>query len=106
MIEQMLREMKPELVFVLVIVGMSLVVATVVSLVSVVATAWRKTRRDEMIYELKREMLERGMSAEEIERVVRAEAPAFGLPSAMGVPWWSCGHKHSRRHAAPAGPAR
>jgi hypothetical protein len=98
--------MKQEFVFVLMIVGITAVFVTVISVISVVATAWRKSRRDEMMYELKREMLERGMSAEDIERVIRAESPTFTLPSVIATPWWGCSHKGAPLHPAPTAPGR
>ena len=49
---------------------------------AIVAEAWQKTRQAEIEATLKRDMLDRGMSAEDIERVISASA------------------KKNRRHAA------
>jgi hypothetical protein len=95
-----LQGMKPE--FLLIAAGFAFV--TVISLVSVVAEAWRKSRRDAMLFDLKREMLEREMSVEEIERVCRAAPPA-ALPSTIASGWNWCQAK-SRLHPAPTEPGR
>ncbi len=46
----------------------------VIALTAVVTSHYRKSQRDEMDTTLKLEMLERGMSADEIERVLRAKS--------------------------------
>jgi hypothetical protein len=43
-----------------------------VAAIGIVASTWRKHRQTEMEIALKHEMLNRGMSAEEIERVIKA----------------------------------
>ena len=43
-----------------------------VAIAAVVAIQWRKHRQNELEYSLKQEMLNRGMSADDIERVFRA----------------------------------
>jgi hypothetical protein len=43
-----------------------------IPIVFILATAWYKVERMKSANELKRKMVERGMSAEEIERVVKA----------------------------------
>lgn len=45
---------------------------TIASLVSTAAHYWHKSRKIELEASLKLEMIQRGMSAEEIERVMRA----------------------------------
>lgn len=45
---------------------------TLISVVPVVAHYWYKLRRHEIEADLKREMIERGMSADEIQRVLDA----------------------------------
>jgi hypothetical protein len=42
---------------------------------AVVAYFWYKLRREEMVADLKRELAERGMSAEEIRTVIEASPP-------------------------------
>jgi hypothetical protein len=44
----------------------------IISVVAILAGNWRRVRQIEMEISLKHEMLERGMSAEEIERVIKA----------------------------------
>jgi SOS response regulatory protein OraA/RecX len=54
-----------------------LIGAFVVIAVAVIAVQWRRVRVAELQAALKKQMLERGMSAEDIEKVLRAaEAPA------------------------------
>jgi len=49
-------------------------VVTVIVCVPVVAECWRKMRRDELNAGLKQDMIARGMSADEIERVLAARS--------------------------------
>jgi len=42
--------------------------------VPVIASAWRQVAKDRADADLKRSMIERGMSVEEIERVLRAKS--------------------------------
>ena len=61
----------------------------IVAVIGIVAKAWRRTRESEHLAALKQSMIERGMSAEDIERVIRAvpqlhephedESPLVGL---------------------------
>jgi hypothetical protein len=44
----------------------------VISLVSIISTQWRKARQAELETALKQDMLSRGFSAEEIERVLKS----------------------------------
>ena len=45
-----------------------------------IAKNWRKVRVSEQLAALKQSMIERGMSAEEIERVLAAGAPSTDRP--------------------------
>lgn len=55
------------------LVGMTALVATGVAFVAVVGIMqWRKHRQNEMNFKLKQEMIQRGMSVDEIERVLKA----------------------------------
>ena len=49
-----------------------LLAAFVVALVSMIAPQWRKAHRDSELNRLKETMVQRGYSADEIERVARA----------------------------------
>ena len=51
-----------------------IVIGMLVGLIIALAVQWRLHRRTEMELGLKQEMLARGMSAEEIERVIRADS--------------------------------
>jgi len=92
MFEDLLRQLDPEMFFVLLIVGGALTAATLIALGSVALVTWRKARRDEMAFELKREMVAQGMSADDIAKVVAAAPPR---PVWTGSPW-ACGGKHRR----------
>jgi hypothetical protein len=46
----------------------------VISVGCTIAVQWRKAVQAKEVAELKRQMIQRGMSAEEIERVLKAEA--------------------------------
>ncbi len=48
------------------------VCATVIALGCTIAVQWRKARQAELLAALKKEMIERGMSAQEIQVVIRA----------------------------------
>jgi hypothetical protein len=48
------------------------VCAALVALGCTIAVQWRKARQAELLTTLKKEMIERGMSAQEIQTVVRA----------------------------------
>jgi hypothetical protein len=50
----------------------------IIACLPIVAECWRKMRRDELDAGLKQEMIARGMSADEIERVLaaRSDKPA------------------------------
>jgi hypothetical protein len=47
---------------------------TIIVVVPVIGTFWYKFHKANLDFELKRHMIERGMAAEEIERVLRAGA--------------------------------
>jgi hypothetical protein len=54
---------------------------TVVAVVAIIATHWRHVRQAEADTALKQDLLQRGMSVEEIERVVRASSTASTEPA-------------------------
>lgn len=56
--------------FVFLILGVGFVAAVVVG--AIVAVQWRKLKTHELEADLKAEMVQRGMSADEIERVMKA----------------------------------
>lgn len=56
-----------------ILLGFSAIVAfTLIAVSSVIASQWRKVRQSEVEAALKAQMLEQGMSAEEIEKVMVA----------------------------------
>lgn len=99
MLSDLVQQLEPDMFFVLLIVGGALSSATLISLGSVAMITWRKVRRDEMVFELKREMLAQGMSADEIVKVVGATPPSPWTASS-----WTCGGK-KRRNASIAASA-
>jgi hypothetical protein len=58
--------------------------AFLVAIIGIITTSWSQWRKRELDTSLKQEMLARGMSAEEIERVLSA-----GSASAELRKWWS-----------------
>lgn len=62
-----LMSLGPEIIPVIALVG-----GMLVAVVGILASVWHKTRRMELENALKQDMLNRGMSAEEIERVIKA----------------------------------
>jgi hypothetical protein len=62
-----------------------IVCAAVVALTAIVAHQWRSVRLSEVEASLKQDMLNRGLSADEIERVLRASAK----PTNSRPPWLS-----------------
>jgi hypothetical protein len=55
--------------------------------VSVIAKNWRKARESEQLAFLKQSMIERGMSVEEIERVINAGMPGSKPPEVKNSSW-------------------
>ena len=58
--------------FVLTIIGMGCVTLVSTVLVSVLLTCWHKLKSDQVEADLKRDMLDRGMTADEIQKVIEA----------------------------------
>ena len=69
--------------FALTIIGIGCVTLVVIVLVSVLTTHWHKVKSDQIEADLKREMLDRGMTADEIQKVIEA-TPQSGLDRWMG----------------------
>lgn len=53
-------------------------VGGLVAIVGVIAYFWHETQKARSTNQLKRKLVEKGLSVEEIERVVAAQAPAGG----------------------------
>lgn len=60
----------------------AVLIGPIVAIVAVVSTQWRKVRIAEMEAALKQQMLERGMSADQIEQVMHASLGGRGKPIA------------------------
>ena len=61
---------------------------TIMVVITILATAWTTTRQANLDADLKRDMIQRGMSAEDIERVIAASAnsnPRDQPSSAQGI---------------------
>jgi Na+-transporting NADH:ubiquinone oxidoreductase subunit NqrC len=57
---------------ILVVIAISLVGGILIPIIAILASYYRKMQRDDMNATLKMEMIQRGMSADEIERVLKA----------------------------------
>ena len=75
--------------FVLTIVGIGCVTLVSIVLVSVLSTCWHRLKSDQIEADLKREMLDRGISADEIQKIIEA-TPQSGLDRWMSG-WCSKG---------------
>jgi hypothetical protein len=82
-------------------VGVIMLAGTVGGLVvgglAIVTSYFRDSRRDEMDATLKMEMIQRGMSAQEITEVLKATSASFDPP-----PWASEDGRHACREARQA----
>jgi SOS response regulatory protein OraA/RecX len=58
---------------------------TVYSIVAALIQAWRRVRSAEMEASLKQQMLDKGLSPEDIERVLRASGKSGGGPASTGA---------------------
>lgn len=69
--------------FALAIIGIGCATLVVIVLVSVLSTYWHKVKSDQIEADLKRDMLDRGMTADEIQKVIEA-TPQSGMDRLMG----------------------
>jgi hypothetical protein len=69
--------------FSIAIVGIGCVTMILVVLVSMLPIYWHKIKSDQIEADLKRDMLDRGMSADEIQKVIEA-TPQSGMDRLMG----------------------
>jgi hypothetical protein len=79
------------------IVLASVVGGLIIGAIAVVTEYFRGRERDEMDATIKLEMLQRGMSAEEIIKVLQASSETHDPP-----PWAECEHRGRRRHSFSA----
>jgi hypothetical protein len=61
-------------IFALLVVLTGLVVGLIIAVTAIIVSNWRRVRQLDIEGTLKQDMLQRGMSAEDIERVIRASA--------------------------------
>jgi hypothetical protein len=80
-----------------------------IALVPLIAIVWislcvftRKVRLARYDYELKRDMLQRGMSAEEIRIVIEAGRPAFAAAEGCRTEWSDRSAHAVESHASPS----
>jgi hypothetical protein len=72
--------------FVLTIIGISCLTLVLIVLVGVLSSFWHNLRAQQIEADLKRDMLDRGMTAEEIQKVIEA-TPQSGFDRWVGS--WS-----------------
>ncbi|HEY2892649.1 MAG TPA: hypothetical protein VGJ16_00490 [Pirellulales bacterium] len=60
----------------LIFLAIPIVGAVIIAMTAIIANTYRKMQREDMTATLKMEMIQRGMSAEEIERILRARPSA------------------------------
>jgi hypothetical protein len=72
--ESFLSRLHGDEVFVLAIVVVGSLVGLIIALTAVLASNWRRVRQLDVEGALKQDMLQRGLSAEDIERVIRASS--------------------------------
>lgn len=65
----------PDKRFVLTIIALGCLTAVVISLGSVVAGVWGSANRRRLEDDMKRDLLDRGLSAEEVAKIIEAAAP-------------------------------
>jgi len=73
----------------LVFLAIPIVGAVIIAITAILAGTYRKMQRDDMNATLKMEMIQRGMSADEIERVLRARQSSPSHKDARrDWQWW------------------
>jgi len=74
---------------VLIVIAIPLVGGVLVAITAILAGTYRKMQRDDMTATLKMEMIQRGMSPEDIERVLAAKMSAPSCRTARrDWQWW------------------
>ena len=81
---------------IVILISIPIVGGILIAITAILSDTYRKMQRDDMAATLKMEMIQRGMSAEEIERILaaRLSAPA-GRPARRDRQWWP-EHEKSR----------
>jgi hypothetical protein len=80
----------PDQRFALVVIGISCLTAVLITVIIAVAASWAAVRERDSRFELTRDLLDQGKTAEEIERIVR---PADGFTRSMQHWFGGCGAK-------------
>lgn len=80
----------------LVFLAVPIVGAVIIAVTAILAGTYRKMQRDDMNATLKMEMIQRGMSADEIERVLRAKASSAPPRQARRDWQWWPDHEKSK----------
>jgi hypothetical protein len=80
----------PDQRFALVVIGISCLTAVLITVIIAVAASWAAIRERDSRFELTRDLLDQGKTAEEIERIVR---PADGFTRSMQHWFGGCGAK-------------
>jgi hypothetical protein len=70
--DTLLSKLHNDEVFVLAVILTASVVGLVIAVTAIIVTNWRRVRQLDIEGSLKQDMLQRGMAAEDIERVIRA----------------------------------
>jgi hypothetical protein len=65
--------------FVLAIIGLGCLTGVLISIAGVVGGCWSRIKEREIDAEFKREMLDRGMTADDIQKVIEAVPPQSGV---------------------------
>lgn len=82
--QSLLDRLGDDQLFVVLLVAIGCGTAIIIALFAISAGVWNSTRQKQVEAELKQDMLDRGMSADEIEKVVKAQ-PKEGLDHWMEV---------------------
>jgi hypothetical protein len=79
---------------VLIVIAIPLVGGVLIAITAIIMGTYRKMQRDDMAATLKMEMIQRGMSAEEIERILAARMGSAPTRSPRrDWQWWPEEHK-------------
>jgi hypothetical protein len=84
-------------------ISLPLIIGGTVAVTALITGHFRKTQRDDMEATLKMEMIQRGMSAEEIERVLAARMDnGFGFSRGRHARWGAaCEHQRRAAESMP-----
>ena len=75
LLADLFTDINPDNRFVLMLVGIGCLTGIIISAVTIISGALQSVHRTRLEAELKRDMLDRGMSAEEIAKVIESSTP-------------------------------